>query len=419
MSTRPVPVLERPGGPPPAPSRVLADFGPTYGVNGLVGFIFAASGPVAIVLSTGSRAGLGQAELASWLFGAFFLNGLLTIVLSWRWRMPLVFFWTIPGTVLVGPALSHGTFAEVLGAFVATGALIAALGASGWVRRALEAVPMPIVMGMVAGVFLRFGLDLVRAVHDDAAVAAPMVLAFVALGVLPRAGRLLPPMIGALLAGVAAIALGARLQWPGGASLALAAPSLHVPAFSWAVTFELVVPLAITVLVVQNGQGFAVLRAAGHEPPVNTVTLACGLASMVTALVGTVSSCLTGPTNAIVASSGERSRHYTGAVFVGVLALAFGLFSSAFTALMLAAPPAFVATLAGLAMLKVLQGAFATAFRERFALGALVGFLVTVADLPILGIGAPFWGLAIGLAVSWLMERPDFARAGAGGTPGR
>jgi len=28
-----------------------------------------------------------------------------------------------------------------------------------------------------------------------------------------------------------------------------------------------------------------------------------------------------------------------------------------------------------------------------------------VADVPILQIGAPFWGLVFGLAVSWLLER--------------
>ena len=50
-------------------------------------------------------------------------------------------------------------------------------GGSGLVRRAMGAVPMPIVMGMVAGVFLRFGLDLVRALHGDAALAAPMLTA--------------------------------------------------------------------------------------------------------------------------------------------------------------------------------------------------------------------------------------------------
>jgi benzoate membrane transport protein len=408
--TRPhTPLFERPLEPPPTPARILADFGPVYAVNGLIGFIFSASGPVAIILATGQRGGLGPTELASWLFGAFFLNSLLTIALSWRYRTPLVFFWTIPGTVLVGPALAQSSHAEVLGAFVATGVLMAVLGASGWMRRLLGRVPMPIVMGMVAGVFLRFGLDLVRAVHQDAAIAAPMLIAFVALSALPRAGRVLPPMIGALLAGVAAIALGDRLQLPAGTSLAIVPPQLYLPAFSWTATLELVVPLAITVLVVQNGQGFAVLKAAGHEPPVNTVTFACGAMSLVTALVGTVSTCLTGPTNAIVSSAGDRSRHYTGAIFVGLLALGFGLASSTFTALMLATPGAFIATLAGLAMLRVLHGAFSAAFRDRFAIGSLASFLVTVADLPILGIGAPFWGLVVGVALSWAIERGDFA----------
>jgi benzoate membrane transport protein len=405
------PIVEHPAQPAPSPARVLADFGPTYAVNGLIGFIFAASGPVAIILSTGQRGGLGPAELASWLFGAFFVNGLLTLALSWRWKMPLVFFWTIPGTVLVGPALAHASHAEVLGAFLVTGVLITALGASGWVRRTLGAVPMPIVMGMVAGVFLRFGLDLVRAVHQDAAIAGPMVLAFVALSAFPRAARLLPPMIGALLVGAVAIALGDGLRWPEGASLAIVPPSLFLPSFSGPVLLELVVPLAITVLVVQNGQGFAVLKAAGHDAPVNAVTIACGLGSIAATFVGTVSSCLTGPTNAIVASSGERERHYSGAILVGLLALAFGMAASSFTALMLATPRAFIATLAGLAMLRVLHAAFSTAFRDRFPVGALASFLVTVADLPILGIGAPFWGLVAGVALSWAMERGDFAAA--------
>ena len=415
MSAPAPPVLERPAGPAPSPARVLADFGPVYGINGLIGFIFAASGPVAVILSAGQRGGLGAAELASWLFGVFFVNGLLTIALSWRYRTPLVFFWTIPGTVLVGPALGHASHAEVLGAFVVTGVLLAVLGLSGWVRRGMAAVPMPLVMAMVAGVFLRFGLDLVRAVHQDLAIAGPMVLAFVALTARPGLARLMPPMIGTLLVGAVAVAVDGRVQWPAGAGLAFVPPSFFLPAFSWPVMLELVVPLAITVLVVQNGQGFAVLKAAGHEPPVNVVTLACGLASIAVAFVGAVSSCLTGPTNALVASSGERSRHYTGAIAVGVLALAFGLLSAGVTAVMLALPTAFIATLAGLAMLRVLHGAFATAFRDRFPIGALTTFLVTVADLPIAGIGAPFWGLVIGFAVSWAIERGDLAAVAGGG----
>src|SRR5215217_3808049 len=198
--------LERPTSPTPSLRQVLADFGPIYAANGFIGFVFAATGPVAIILSVGTSGGLSPAELASWIFGVFFINGLITVGMSWRYRQPLAFFWTIPGTVLVGPSLQHLSFPEVIGAFFATSVLILVLGASGLVKRAMMAVPMPIVMGMVAGVFLRFGLDLVRSLHGDIAIAAPMVAVFLALSALPALGRRMPPLIGALLVGALAAA---------------------------------------------------------------------------------------------------------------------------------------------------------------------------------------------------------------------
>jgi benzoate membrane transport protein len=61
----------------------------------------------------------------------------------------------------------------------------------------------------------------------------------------------------------------------------------------------------------------------------------------------------------------------------------------------------------------VLQSAFAVAFRDRCALGALVAFLVTVADIELAGIGAPFWGLLFGVAMTLLLERDDLAPGGS------
>jgi benzoate membrane transport protein len=397
--------LEKPIQPLPSPRRVWSDFGGLYAANAVVAFLFACTGPVAIILSVGARGGLTESDLASWIFGGFFLNSLISIVFSAAYRQPLVFFWSIPGTVLVGPALAHLTFAEVIGAFLATGVLMLLLGLSGWVRRAMDAVPMPIVMAMVAGVFLRFGVDLVLAFADELWIALPMTAAFFALTALPRLARALPPLIGALVVGAAALWLLGGFKPPPGALFAMAQPNLYVPQFSWAAMIELVVPLAITVLAVQNAQGVAILTANGHKPPVNAITAACGLGAIVTGLVGAVSTCLTGPVNAVISTSGEKHRHYTAAIFVAVLAMGFGLLAPFFTRLMLATPPAFIATLAGLAMLRVLQTAFTTSFRDRFTLGALVCFLVTVADVPIFNIGAAFWGLVLGLATSWLLER--------------
>ena len=403
-------MIEKPSFSVPGLRQFAADFGPLYLASGLVAFVFAASGPLAILLSVGAQGGLSESDMASWIFGSFFINGLISIAFCLLYREPLVFFWTIPGAVLVGPALGHLSFPEVIGAYLACGALMLVLGLSGLVRRCMESVPMPIVMAMVAGVFLRFGTGLVSAVHNDLWIAAPMVLAFIALSALPALGKRIPPLIGALIVGACCVLLQGKFQSGGAALSYLASPNLYAPSFSWRAMVELVVPLAITVLVVQNGQGFAVLSAAGHKPPINAIATACGVSSLVTAWVGSVSTCLTGPVNAILASAGEKSRHYTGGVVVGVLALAFGLMSPFFTRLLLGTPGVFIAALGGLAMLRVLQTAFVTAFGTgRFTLGALVTFLVTVADVTIFNIGAAFWGLVFGFAISWLLERHDFA----------
>jgi benzoate membrane transport protein len=393
---------------PPRLSQIRSDFCLLHVSNGFIGWLYAASAPVAIVLAVGSQGGLSEDQIASWIFGVFFINGLITILLSWLYRQPLVMLWTIPGAVLVGQSLTHLPFAEVVGGYYATAALMLALGAAGLVRRAMMLVPMPIVMGMVAGVFLRFGLDLMHAAFADTAIAGPMIAIWLLLSSATRLRRFCPPVIGALLVGALATILLGRFDASAPLNVDFIKPVFQKPAWSVAAMTELVVPLAVTVLTVQNSQGFALLKSAGHKPPIDAITLACAAGSAASAIVGGISTCLTGPVNAIIAAGGERRAQYTAALVVGALAIMFGLLAPTFTRLLLIAPNSLTTALAGLAILRVLQASFVTAFRERYSLGALVAFLVTVADIPLLNIGAAFWGLLSGFAVSWLLERADF-----------
>jgi len=144
------------------------------------------------------------------------------------------------------------------------------------------------------------------------------------LATLPGLSRVLPPLIGALIAGALAIGVLGAFKPPAAALFTLAAPNLYVPQFSWAAMVELVVPLAITVLAVQNAQGVAILATNGHQGPVNAITVACGAGSVVTGLFGAVSTCPTGPVSAVLSSAGETHRQYTGALFFCLLAVAFG-----------------------------------------------------------------------------------------------
>jgi benzoate membrane transport protein len=379
--------------------------------NGITAFLFSATGPLAILITVGRGGGLTQADIASWIFGAYGLGGLLTLGMCWRYRQPLGMAWTIPGALLLPPALHHLSFAEVVGAYWVTGILMALLGASGVVGRVMSRVPLSIVMGMVAGVFLPLGVRVVTAFGELPAVATITLATFVLFTVLPTLGRRLPPVLAALIAGVLASWLLGGMQPLGPSGGLLAQPKLYAPALSAQALLELVVPLAVTVLAIQNAQGFAVLQQAGHAPPVRAVTVACGLGSLPFAAVGSVPACLTGPVNGILVSSGERAMHWRGGLVCGGAMALFGLFAPAATRFALALPIGLIGMLGGLAMLRVLQGAFQSAFRGRCPLGALVAFVVTVANVPIFNIGAPFWGLVFAVVASALLERDDLREA--------
>ena len=271
----------------------------------------------------------------------------------------------------------------------------------------MAVVPMPLVMAMVAAVFLKFGTDIVTSTQANPAVAAPMVVAFLVLTAVPALGRFLPPVLGTLAVGCLAVAASGQF------SLLKAdrsgTPVFTLPEFTWAAQLELVVPLALTVLFVQNGQGIAVLRAAGHHPPVNAFAIVSGAFSLLNAGCGAVSACVTGPTNALMASSGTRQRQYTAAVAFGVLAMACALLAPALTRLMLATPKEFILALGGIAMLRALQQAFVGAFATTFTLGSLVTFVVTMSGMSLCNIHPAFWGLVIGSTVSRVLERADHA----------
>ncbi|WP_353713467.1 benzoate/H(+) symporter BenE family transporter [Arthrobacter sp. K5] len=404
----PQPLFERPRVRPAGIRDFLRDIGPHYASNGAVGLAFSASGPIAVTLTVGSLGGLTQGQLASWVFAIFLSAGAATVLMSMIYRQPLGFAWSIPGTVLLGPSLQHLSFPEVVGAFFSAGVLILALGATGVVRRIMAAIPLPIVMAMVAAVFLRFGTDIVTSTRDDPAVAVPMVVAFLVLTAVPALGKYLPPVLGTLAVGIVSVALSGRFIIEGGGPV-FASPLFTAPVFTWAAQLELVIPLALTVLVVQNGQGAAVLTAAGHKPPINVFAMSSGVFSLLNASFGGISACVTGPTNALLTASGQKNRQYTAAVIYGLLSLVCALVAPMLTRLMLATPQAFILALGGIAMLRALQQAFVAAFATKFTLGALVTFVVTISGLNLFNIHAAFWGVVIGYGVSRLLERQDHA----------
>jgi benzoate membrane transport protein len=376
--------------------------------NGITAMVLACTGPLAILLSIGVAVKASPQDISTWIFGGYAFGGILSIIFSVLYRMPMGMCWTIPGVVLFGNALQHLPFAEVIGALHVTAAFLFVLGLSGWVRRITNFIPLNIVMAMVAGVFLPFCLKIVSGFDQDWLIAIASVGAYLVFWRVPVLERSIPPILPALAAGVAVSVATGQFNLSEPLKFAIADPLVYTPAFSWAATVELVLPMAITVVGIHNAQGFAISRDNGYDPPINTLTTACGVASVAFGTFGAVSACVTGPVNGILNTSGDPARRYMGGVVFGILILIFGILAPSAAQLALALPAAFIALLGGLGMFPVLRAAFVSAFSGRFQVGALVAFIVTVAGLPVATIGAPFWGIVFGTIASLLFERDDF-----------
>ena len=376
---------------------------------GITAWLFAVTGPFIIYVNAARQGNLSTAELNSWIFGGYFICGLLSVALSLYYRLPLLAALTIPGGVLVATALSHSSFQEVIGAYFLTGVLITVLGATGAVKKAMEWLPVPVTMAMVAGILFPFGLGIITSLQQTPLVSGMTLIAFLSVSVAKPLARRFPPVLGAIIVGLLATAALGQANWQL-LTFQIAQFQFFPPAFTWSATIELVIPLALTVVAVQNAQGIAILQNLGYRPPTNAITITSGVGSIIVAPFGSQSVCLAGPMTGIVTnpSVGPKDRRYAAAIVTGFLWMVFGLFSPMATAMSQVLPASLINLLAGLALLDVLGNCFASAFSDDFRLGALFTFLITISGVRLFNIGAPFWGLIGGTLISLLLERQDF-----------
>lgn len=378
--------------------------------NALVAWLFGATGPLLITLAAASQGNLPQPVVVSWVFAIYFLGGVMSLILSLVYRQPIAGAHTIPAAVLVGTALTHRPFAQVVGTYWLAGLLIMLLGASGLVRRVMERLPMPIMMGMVAAVLLPFAVAIIKGLQAAPLLGAISVAAYLLAAAVPGLRRV-PPVLAAIVAGLAGATWTGAANW-GSLSLTLARPVWVAPEWNGAAAAELVVPLVLMVVVTQNAQGFAALRASGYRPPVTPLTVYTGAGTLAFATLGGHPACIAGPMTAIIAapSSGQATGRYAAGVVLGVLWMITGLLAPAAATITAIVPRALVDVLGGLALLGALAQFFHQAFGSRFRIGALVAFLVTASGISLWHVAAPFWALVGGSLASAVLERGDFRR---------
>ncbi len=366
----------------------------------LVGFASSA----VIVFQAARAVGADQAEIASWMWALGLGMGVTCIGLSLRYRVPVVTAWSTPGAAMLVVGATALPLSDAIGAFVLAALLAAVAGFSGIFEKAMRRIPVSLASGMLAGVLLRFGLDVFVSVGTQPL----LVLAMFATYLLGR--RLLPryAVIATLLVGVV-IAASKGLMHMDQVQLQLARPVFTVPTLSWAAVFGIALPLFIVTMASQNVPGVAVLKASGYDAPVSPVVGWIGTVNAALAPFGGYALNLAAITAAICMGRDvheDPARRYTAAVSAGAFYIVIGLFGATVAAVFAAFPKELVAALAGIALLGTIGNSLAVAMREEAEREpALVTFLVTASGLSMAGIGSAFWGLVAGVVTLLVLRR--------------
>jgi benzoate membrane transport protein len=376
-------------------TRLARDFSLSALAAGFVTVLVGFASSAVIVFQAAQALGASTAQIASWMWALGLGMGLTCIVLSLRTRMPVVTAWSTPGAAMLIASTADLPYAEAIGAFVLSALLMTVAGFSGLFERMLSRIPVSLASGMLAGVLLRFGLDVFVSMQTQLTMALAMFVAYLCgRRLFPRYAVIVTLLVGIGIAGASGLL---RL---GEVRLELARPVFTMPALSLASVFGIALPLFIVTMTSQNVPGVAVIRASGYRVPISSVIGWTGATNALLAPFGAFALNLAAITAAICMgreAHHDPERRYVAAIFAGLFYVVVGLFGATVAALFAAFPKELVMAIAGLALFGTIGNSLAAAMREENDREpALIAFLVTASGISLAGIGSAFWGLLAG-----------------------
>jgi benzoate membrane transport protein len=371
--------------------------------SGLLVVFVSLTGPIAILYQAVQAADLSVELTNSWLLAIFMGSGLFALLMSLRFGIPIIGSWASTTTALLITGLVDHPFSEVIGAYFVASVILMVIGYTGIFSKLMQTIPHAVIMAMLAGVLLIFGVKIFSSTQINPILGVSMLLVFFAA----KAIRFRAPVVLSFVVGVVVVALQSKINIPE-VKLSIATPVWTNPTFPVGAFFTLTIPIVLLIMTSQNAPGIALLKAVGYTPPINTIVHFGGFLSLLGSGFGGSGVNLSSIT-ASIAISEESDPNPDTRYFAGVVAgLAYcvaAIFAGVFSSLFGSFPGELTAVLAGIALLPIITTSLVDAMEIKdYRDSAVVTFLVTISGVSAFGVGSPFWGLIAGVIVHQLQR---------------
>jgi benzoate membrane transport protein len=382
----------------------------------IAGFVASVSGSAAtfgIAIAGLLAMGATREQTSTAIFVLLFGYGLLSTVLSYRYKMPISIVWSTPGAAFLAASAGLGLeFEQAIGGFFLSGVLLTITGFWPALARLVQRIPAAIASAMLAGILFTFVISTVRASVDYPLLVLPFVLVWFLLN------RISPvwatPITIVLAFGLINAQVGT--SWLEGASLF---PSFDVviPDFELVPMFSIGIPLYLITMASQNLPGTAIMKGFGYILPVRAVLGSTGIATVVASFFGGFGmnlAAITAAINANEQAAKDPARRWVASFAGGLVYWLFAIGAGFFAAFVLAVPTELLLAVVGIALLPSFVSAIGVSLEDKeLRLPAAITFVVGAAGISVFGIGGAFWALVAGmLALGWL--RLPLPRLGRG-----
>jgi benzoate membrane transport protein len=371
---------------------------------GVVSALLAITGPPAIILEAASRGNFTVNQTILWMFSVYVFGGIYSILIPWRYKMPIVGAHSITGVAFLATVTSQFSYPELIAAYIFSGFLMLLIGYLGVFSKLLEYVPKQIIAVMLAGMITKYMVQFIVSINQLPLIGGISLFVFF---ILSKWKTRIPPMVGGIVTGTLLLLLTQPLNMKG-LSASFILPALQIPEFNILSFLSVSIPLALLILSNDAAVGLGALEQNDFRPPVNRVIALSGLFSIFTSFFGGQSANVAGMMSAICSDeeAGPKEKRYMGAVISGIIILFFGLFSWKFVPLIQALPKDFISILVGFALLGVFGNSLSLGFSQPgMKMSTAFSFIIALSSISVFNISAPVWSLLIGTLIARFIEK--------------
>ncbi|SOC37656.1 benzoate/H(+) symporter BenE family transporter [Salinicoccus kekensis] len=349
-----------------------------------------------VIIESAQGLGMIESQLFSWMSSIYVVGGLVSLVLTLKYRMPLIGAHSLATAIYLIPVMQGFSINEMVGGYLIAGLLLLVISQLKFLRDFILSIPNYIIEGMLAGIVVNYILN---SVLDLSIYILVLVVSVIAYFLVQLYIENIPGFFGGLaVVFITGLFVGFENFEVDQVFFTV---EFIVPQIDLVTITVISLPVAVMILSNEVSISLSALKKNGYEVPFQQVVLSSGIGTSIVSLFGGHAAGIGGMSTTICSNeeSGAKSERYKSALVAGILIVLFGMLAPLMITLMGAIPAQLISIIVILTLLGILLNCFKSLKNLKSKASIiimLISFFISAININIYILSAPLLSLIAG-----------------------